>query len=461
MAPLSRRRLLGYGSAAGTTLLLPPLAHAQTASAAPRTAANPHFFLLIVLGGGADASYTYDARPLSMSAAGRIQNYLGEEPAVLQGRNGTKARSTKLVQPLARLQDRFSVLNGVWMTPSFDGHLQNMNYMLTGDAFGGESFVPHLNAADLGRAPELLDAVVPGTPLFSNASNNARVVPLQPQAVGALAQQLRNLSPMGKDDELGAFLRRRMQAAAQGNGRFAAGARAMLAGADGADEMHRRLAMLQPPVASGSAEDQAIGLVGQCFRLGIARSAICLLPENFDVHAPDQAQRQPQLFASAIDRIATLFDGLIETPYDDKRALIDVTTVMVASEFSRTLRAQDSPISYTGTHHNQYANTILLGGKGVRAGLVIGATDLADERAAASQAHIALDPRLEKAMGAPFDFANLQPRQDLPAEFDIGDYLTIGSVVNTVYSLFGVPQARWRQLGRDRPLAPVLQGMCA
>lgn len=459
MALLTRRGVLRCGIAGGATVVMPTLASGQAAS--PDGQPLPHFFLLVVLGGGADASYMYDARPLSMSAAGRIQNYLGQEPALLQGRNGTTARTTSLVQPLARLQDRFSVLNGVVMTPSFDGHLQNMNYMLTGDAFGGESFVPHLNSDGDGAAAALLDAVVPGSPLFSNASNNARVVPLQPQTVGVLAQQLRNLTPMRRDDELGAFIRSRMQAAAKGTGRFSAGARAMLAGADAADEMHQRLARLQSPDPSWTADEQAIALVGQCFRLGIARSAVCVLPENFDVHSPDLAQKQPQIFASAVERIATLFDGLIETPYDDKRALIDVTTVMVASEFSRTLRSQDAPISYTGTHHNQFANTILLGGKGIRANMIVGATDLADENSQPSPAHLALDPRLEKAMGRPFDFATLQPRSDLPGRFEISDYLTIGSVVNTVYALFGVPQARWRRLGRDLPVAPILQNMRA
>ena len=50
--------------------------------------ADPHFFLLIVLDGGADPSYMFDARPLSMTRAGKIQNYLGEEPGVWTGSNG-------------------------------------------------------------------------------------------------------------------------------------------------------------------------------------------------------------------------------------------------------------------------------------------------------------------------------------------------------------------------------------
>ena len=248
---------------------------------------------------------------------------------------------------------------------------------------------------------------------------------------------------------------------AGGAGRFATGAGTMHSALAQTGEMHRRLAQLQRPDPAGSAEDQSVSLIAQCFRLGIARSAVYLLPEDFDVHSPELARKQPRMFATAMDRLVALFDGLIETPYDAKRSLLDVTTVMVASEFSRTLRSPDAPIDNTGTNHNSYCNTFLLGGKGVRPGLVVGASDLADEQSVPSPAHLSLDPKLEKAMGRPFDFQKLQPRADNPQVFDIRDYLTVGSVVNTVYSLFGVPQARWRTVGRDLPTAPALQGLLA
>ena len=365
------------------------------------------------------------------------------------------------MQPLTRLRDRFCILNGVFMTPSFDGHLQNVNFLMTGAPFGGESFVPHLNGRTPGRSPDLLDAIVPTNQIMSNLTNNAGVVSLRPQSVASLAQQLRNVPPVAPGDELMDFVRGRMAANAGGAGRFATGAGTMHSALAQTGEMHRRLAQLQRPDPAGSAEDQSVSLIAQCFRLGIARSAVYLLPEDFDVHSPELARKQPRMFATAMDRLVALFDGLIETPYDAKRSLLDVTTVMVASEFSRTLRSPDAPIDNTGTNHNSYCNTFLLGGKGVRPGLVVGASDLADEQSVPSPAHLSLDPKLEKAMGRPFDFQKLQPRADNPQVFDIRDYLTVGSVVNTVYSLFGVPQARWRTVGRDLPTAPALQGLLA
>lgn len=455
MIGASRRTFLKFATAGAGTLLC------ERALAAPTlpAAADPHYFLLIFLGGGADASYLYDARPLSMSAAGRARTFLAEEPAVLRDRNGNACRTTRLAQPLARLRERFSIINGVHMASSFDGHLQNVNLLLTGNPFGGESFVPHLNGATPRRAADLLDAIEPTNPIFSNISNNARVVPLRPASVAGLAGQLRQMPPARKGDELMDFVRGRIAANAKGNGRLAAGAGAMLDGLSAAGELHRRIAQIDAPDPQWTAEQQSISVMAQCFRLGIARSAIYVLPEDFDVHAPDRARSQPQLFTSAIDRVATLLNGLVETPYDSQRSLLDVTTVMVASEFSRTLRSVDVPAEYTGTHHNQLTNTILLGGKGIRAGMVIGESDLADETETPTAAHLSLDPRLERPMGRPFDFRTLRSRSDSPQAFDIGDYLTIGSVVNTVYSLFDVPTGRRRLIDRDRPVAPVLSGL--
>ena len=77
----------------------------------------------------------------------------------------------------------------------------------------------------------------------------------------------------------------------------------MLSGLDEAPNVHRRLAQLTAPDPRLSPERQSLALVAECFRLSISRSAIYALPEQFDVHAADQAKLQPKLFANAIGRI--------------------------------------------------------------------------------------------------------------------------------------------------------------
>src|SRR5215813_4045222 len=178
MQTVSRRDVIRVGALGAGSLLL--------AGTGPTVAAgrdgDPHFFLLVVLDGGADPSYMFDARPLSMTRAGKIQNYLGEEPSVWTGSNGVTTLSTRLVAPLRRFCDRFSVLNGVYMTPSFDGHLQNMNFLFSGSPFGGDSFIPHLNSPETGREPQSLDGIMSSDPLAVTINNHSAVVPLQPRS---------------------------------------------------------------------------------------------------------------------------------------------------------------------------------------------------------------------------------------------------------------------------------------
>ena len=129
----------------------------------------------------------FDARPLAMTAAGKIQNYLGQDPAPWTGKNGLITGATSLVKPLSPFKDRFSVMNGVVMTPSFDGHAQNMNFLFTGDPFGGDSFIPHLNV-ERGRTSRRFGGCDRSRrrPEFT-ALNHSGVIPLVPRALARLA----------------------------------------------------------------------------------------------------------------------------------------------------------------------------------------------------------------------------------------------------------------------------------
>jgi uncharacterized protein (DUF1501 family) len=452
MITASRRRLLTFGLAGAGTLLLPGAGFLEAAEPIP----EPHFFLLIVMNGGADPSYMFDARPLAMTAAGRIQNYLGKDPDAWSGVNGAATFASSLVKPLARFRDRFSVVNGVHMAPSFDGHLQNMNFLFTGDPFGGDSFVPHLNLAETGSAPKSLDAVLPTDPVQSHLRNHSGVIPLRVGSIDGLSRYLRAIAPPHPDDDVMGFVRGRIAAAMEGDGRMSAAAALMQSALDQTPEVHQRLAKLAAPDPRQDSEEQCLSLIAQCFRQSLSRSAIYVLPEQFDVHAANLAKDQPKLFTDAIGRIAVLLKGLETTLFDSRHSLFDVTTIMIASEFGRTLRAPDRAVDDTGTNHNPHCNSILIGGKGIKSGLVIGASDFRDAGEKLSGAHLALDPALEKTVGRPFDFAAMRPRDDLPDAFEISDYLTIGSVINTLYSVFKVPKSHYRTMVNGAAAAPVL-----
>jgi hypothetical protein len=125
------------------------------------------------------------------------------------------------------------------------------------------------------------------------------------------------------------------------------------------------------------------------------------------------------------------------------------------------MRQDGKPIGATGTDHNPLSNSVLIGGAGIKSGLVIGASDFQSATETLSGAHNALDPEGLKVMGRPFDFGSCTVRSDLPGAFAASDYLQIASVINTVYSLFGVPQDKWRLVERGGAVAPVLSALLA
>src|SRR5690606_31946225 len=124
--------------------------------------------------------------------------------------------------------------------------------------------------------------------------------PLRVGSIDGLSSYLRRLAPPHPEDELMGFVRRRIAADEEGTGRMAAAAALMNAALDRAPEVHERLSKLNPPDPNQDAEQQCLSLIAQCFRLSLSRSAIYVLPEQFDVHAANLAKDQPKLFGDAL-----------------------------------------------------------------------------------------------------------------------------------------------------------------
>lgn len=454
MRNFTRRQFLTLATAAGGSLFLPRLGWARSLLSAGEER-EAHFFLQIVLPGGIDSSYFFDARPLAMTAAGKIQNYLGEEAIPHAGTNGTSCLRSPLTNPLAPLLSRLTIVNGVLMMPSFDGHDQNMNFLVTGSPFGGDSFLPHLNQRSAHAAPSPLDGLLNGVS-YVDASNHGGMVPLDPGSLNMLKGKLGEM-PKNEETDLDRFLRSRLLANSQGAGSFSAGARAMLRAFDAIPQLREKIRGLPAPDASISSDRQFVQLLGGAFRSGMARSALWTINDEFDTHSPEQAARQPAMFRKLIARFSEILNALVDTPFDENRSLLDVTTVMISSEFSRSMLQTGSRVNNTGTDHNSVSNMFLFAGKGIRAGQVLGATDYQSAEERLSKAHLDFDAEKIKMIGRPFDFATGRPADTLPGTLDPALYLTVGSLINSVYSLFGVPAALYRKHERAEITAPVLR----
>lgn len=444
----SRRSLL---KSAGTGVVLSqmPLFASQTARADEN---DPHFFLQIFIPFGLDSSCLFDARPLSMTAANLQQNYLNAEPTPWVGSNGHSCLATSLVDPLRPYQQDFSVVNGLLMATGFDGHDQNLNFFFTGNPFGGESFVPHLNTSN--QTP--LDYVLLGILPLLNVTNSGAGVPLDTRSAKALVSKLKQQQSGQSSSLLEKFMQDRTTALAQGRGRFSSGASAMLKGNNQAPILAGAIAGLNLPENEQDAFVQQLNFVGESFKNRVARSAIISILENIDAHAPETARQQPVTIQRIVTQLVQTFNYLKNTAFDSTRSFLDVTTVVVGSEFSRTMRQLNHAIDATGTDHNALTNTVLIGGKGIKAGLVVGESDRANETEVVSAVHQALDPNGLKIMGRPYDFAARRPIQQAPANFHASDYLSLPSLANTLYRVFGVPDSRDWLAERNGIRAPVI-----
>jgi hypothetical protein len=455
----SRRRFIRVGLQGGAFALASswfPF-HALGSAATRRAEApDPHFFLFITEGSntGLDSSYWFDARPLKMTEQGLIQNYRNSgEPKPWTGLNGVTTLATEIVAPLKPYRDYFSVINGVYMSPDFDGHDQNWNFMLTGNPFGGNSFVPELNVPGPGSFP--LDAVQQGT-TYATTGNTSKVVSLKPSSIQNLLKQMGGKNPIEPASPLAQYIRGRTTEVARGPGALSAAAQQLLGGFSAAPNLADIL--LKTRVTGHDDSVGFIQMIGELFKAGATRCAVLSLspPGNLDVHDAASAAQVPANYASVSQSLAGIFEALRTQAYDGTRSLLDVTTVMFSTEFGRTLRQLNKNIAQTGTDHNTFNNFILIGGKGIKGGQVIGASDFMDGGESLSGAHLAKDPNKLKAMGKPFDFAHGTSRADLPQAFNIADYLSYASIVNTVLTMFQAPREEFWLLEKNGPVAPTL-----
>jgi uncharacterized protein (DUF1501 family) len=425
----------------------------------PKGSSEPHFLLNIVFRPGWDPSYICDARPLAMTQAGKIQNYLNEEPVQLTGANGGTCLVTSKFAPLKPFfdQGQLSIVNGVHMAATFDGHEQNLNFLLTGNPFGGESFIPHLNN---GQTPAPIDFLQNGFLYGTVITNGGAGVNLTPDTAKALVNSAKSIGAIDSNSPLLKYVGQRLNLAGSGDGRLAKGAREMSAGLTASAPLSDRMRQIELELSGDDLTD-TLKVVHQFYKLGITRSALLEIDDhNLDTHDVQSAKEQPELYSKVVADIEKTLKFLAETKLSETsdKSLLDVTTVMITSEFGRTMRQEGSDIANTGTDHNPLGNSLLMAGKSVRGGWIVGATDFAAADEVLSGAHAEVDQNSVKLMGRPIDLETLQVLETKPTTYDNADYLTFASIANSFYRMFGVPEDKYWTLGRNKPAAKILGG---
>ncbi|WP_394851048.1 DUF1501 domain-containing protein [Pendulispora rubella] len=494
---MTRRGLLQLGAFSTVAASLPFSKLAIAQAAAPR-----HFFLHILMSGGVDGSYLFDARSLRMTDKGRHANYLhknsvrsipvGVDAAriEMEGSNGTKALRTSLVNPLMAHWPDFSVVNGVLMSKDADGHGQNARYATTNQSNEGfDSFLPMVGEQSGFPIESVLfgffpDGATPG-------ANFSKSIQFRGTEANGIGRALANGPKIEENSALIRHIQERQLANAQGSGMFSQGSKKLHAALRSAPSLSTALQR-----ATGTADPSTVdvlaslAIVFDYFRSGVTSAATLVYNRDpiLDVHGADSATGpQMELIGGSLgsgssttapgvtQNLATVFELLKTTrvnPNDPQSpSFFDVTTVCIHTEFARTMVSAaffGGDVGNTGTDHNPLSNTVILAGNGIRGGLILGESDCTDVDDAGnilnvSGAHFAREGTtnnmaLRKVMGKPFDFATMKARSDLPATFQATDYLNFSSVANTVMDIFAIDrQLQFRVGGNQAPILTSLR----
>lgn len=454
---LSRRQFIQAAGGTIGLLTLPRLTSISNLAVAADTA---HFFLHIYVQDGLDASALFDSRPSSFTQAGKIHNYSGGEPFEWRGNNGHMTLARKPTEGLMMFKDDISIINGVIMNVAFDGHEQNALTMFTGNPFGGSWLTPQIS-----QSGTPLDYLQIGRLLFAGGINNAATgLASDSSGVKALLAALAGTKSTTPINE--SVLEKNFRSLAEGpnpQSVVGRGAASMLQGLTDSKTLVKLLQTVQPPDQNLSAVVSDVHLMMEFLKRGITRS-LHYSPSiglSLDYHSENDCAKIPETYPIVTGTIADILKTLKSTEFDSGRSFLDVTTIVVSSEFSRTMRQEGRPIDKTGTDHNPLGNSILIGGKGIKKGCVFGGTDL-DSLANNTFTNIPayhnrFDVGLLKAMGRPIDYATGLP---LPVgtvtDYDPDTFITYPSIANTIMDLFQLPkELRW-DLGRNLPKARTL-----
>lgn len=467
MTHLNRRKLI---KAAGSASILLPFAN--QALSQEKVDGEPHFILHYSMMGGLDKLYTFDSRPLDMTKEKMQVNFLDRDPIKESNATGGVMYRSHLTNDLMKHFPNFAVLNGVMMSPSFDGHIENENELFSGQSLGGDFYMPDFNTSE-GKAP--IDFMQMGQGiLLGKLSNMGGGVNFTLGAAYNLKSKVDKLRDLEQKPVLNDYLRKSFTPALHEKGAFASARMKMKNAFNNTSRLSNAILGLELPDPDSIQPDQNqlpgdLELITSIFKSGVSRSAMYIAAgftpgRQLDAHDRETCKQSPTIIKNYIDDMTMIFDHLSKTPYDDQRSMLDVTTVVISTEISRTMRSISESIDFekSGTDHNQLANTVIVGGKGIKGGQVIGSSDLqtvSEYKSGVSKAHLVKDNRKLKTMGRPFDFDTFQERTDQPESFDVRDYLSINNIINSLYSIAGIEESKWRKIGQSQDKFRVLNNL--
>lgn len=387
-----RRQLVTAGMSGALAALAP---WERSALAGDASGVEPHFFVFAQIYGAWDVCLAFDPQDRDARMPDGSPQF--DQPYAM---NEVKDYGGVRLAPggfgLAPFADRLAVINGIEMEVD-NGHI--CDTVMTGVINARTLNAPYVQAILAKRHPYLKGMCLPH--IYASYDGSFFSGPFSAASVTSTAADALKL--LGAD---GGSSFAAVHALADGYlGRLASAADRRLVGlyldaTSRASDFSARVndgtfaAPDDPTTAAGFAT-----VIGQLFQRQLLGSATWSLPTvfggptriGFDTHSDHYAQHP---LPAALDGVGTLCATLAAMPFDEHRSVLDMTTVVLTAEFARTARLNGAQ----GKDHNIHTNSVVLIGKGVRAG-AYGASGLRVEANGAIEPHAALP--VDLATGRP------------------------------------------------------------
>lgn len=372
----------------------------RSAFSVPNLSSDPHLFLMLRTSGGMDATLGLDPQVRSPDAT-ESDLFLEYRPEDIISIADLKLGPT--AKPLVPFAKKCAVLNGLMMRRDA-GHDSLIQYMATGKGDGSAAYLPVELAASFGAGPY---GVFFTEPIYTGSRN---VILTTPQDIfnegegPRLSQMLKPLDPNKEKTSL-----------------LALALRNVISGEITAEKLIKTLAEVKKVHPNLSMEIQALlsAFISGASQQGLLDIA---LEGNLDTHA-DHEKVHFDLQTQVWQKVADIFSLFEKTPFHNG-SLMDYTTFMVISEFSRTPFLNGAK----GKDHNTDTNSVLLAGKGIQGGKTVGSSRVITAKKSNTGTPLHIATAVDITTGLPAE----NPKN--------ASFIFPENVIRTVSEIFGNPK---------------------
>ncbi|MBX2994514.1 MAG: DUF1501 domain-containing protein [Bdellovibrionaceae bacterium] len=351
----------------GSFALAASLAELAFLPAARAQGEAPWFFVQIAITGGWDI--TLGADPWLTALPDQRDMYIEYNPSDI-ARIGNIAFGPSML-PIKNYASRLCVVNGVFLSPSDNGHGAAERYMQSGSTnqSWGDFGVEVLET----RPAELMGV----------ATNSSVYLGVR----GQLVTQLGNV-PSFMNGSSAPFQ------SSQNDRNLISRIEAGLAGS--AQKLKTLKDIVEMFKQQGSNVGDLHHLAG-LFGAGLSQIGVLSFNENLDTHAAHPGTHLAQQ-TKAWEKVAEVFDLFSKVEVNGSgQSLLDRTTFMITSEFSRTAALNTS----NGKDHNPLTNSVVLLGPRIKGGTTIGGSNLVTHAQSKTGSSYHIASPIDPATGLP------------------------------------------------------------